>query len=289
MKINNNFIIAVSGGPDSMYLLNKYKYKNPVVAFVNYNQRNNSYIDEIIVENFCLKYNLILEKLILKKEDYFKGNFQNWARLIRIDFFKQISEKYHKNIILVAHHKDDFLESCVYQKNRNATVNYWGIKKKNIINNLTFIRPLLFQKFKKDILNFNIKNNVNFAIDYTNEFPKYERNKIRIDLKKYSKSYKNFLILKFLIKNLFLNYKNRKINYFLNRWSRKQYSQDSFNKIKYQKEVLYLFLIKKYPQVKLNSNKINSVISFILSKNRTSKYLLKNGIYLKKIKGKLIF
>ncbi|TNK96322.1 tRNA lysidine(34) synthetase TilS, partial [Mycoplasmopsis pullorum] len=111
MKQENNQVIllAISGGPDSIFLLNKYiNHNNIVVAHVNYNQRFNSDIDQKIVEEMCKKHNIPYEILSLKKDDYQGGNFQNWAREQRYNFFKQVYDKYQCNVLFVAHHIDDF-------------------------------------------------------------------------------------------------------------------------------------------------------------------------------------
>ena len=68
-------LLAISGGPDSMFLLNQYKKKDIVVAHVNYNKRTDSNIDEQIVRDFCLLHNIKLEVLNIKETP--KGNFQS--------------------------------------------------------------------------------------------------------------------------------------------------------------------------------------------------------------------
>ncbi len=86
-------LLAISGGPDSMLLLEKYKKQKIVVAHINYNKRQDSYIDEQIVKNFCKKYSISLEVLNTTKK--LKGNFQNAARDLRYDFFKKVYKKYN--------------------------------------------------------------------------------------------------------------------------------------------------------------------------------------------------
>ncbi|UUM19819.1 MULTISPECIES: tRNA lysidine(34) synthetase TilS [unclassified Mycoplasma] len=289
MKLNKKIIIAVSGGPDSMFLLNKYKHKNPIVAFVNYNQRTDSSKDQQIVEEYCEKYHLVLEKLILQKEDYQKGNFQKWARDIRYDFFVEISKKYGINFLLTAHHKDDFLETCLFQTQKQKIVNYWGIKKYSKFKNLNIYRPLIFKLNKKSILKFNIKNNIQFANDYTNEIPKYKRNQIRLELKNKNLLYKEFLITKYRLKNIFLIFKKYSINKQIKIWKNNNYSQETFKFIKKQKQVLYFLINENFDDIKLSNSKLQSIIDFIKSKNRTSVYKLSSVRYLKKIKGKVIF
>ncbi|WP_406615565.1 tRNA lysidine(34) synthetase TilS [Mycoplasmopsis hyopharyngis] len=289
-------LLAVSGGPDSMFMLNdqlkKYGNNQIVVAFVNYNQRSDSNIDQKIVEDFCLKYHIQLEKLILSKQDYQKNNFQEWARNKRYDFFYEIYTKYNCQKLLVAQHKDDFLETAIMQEKRKKVVNYYGIKKHSILFKMNVERPYLFKFFKKEIEAKNKKNGINFAIDYTNNSDKYERNAIRHLLEKSSNFYKNCLILKFRIKNKWLAIKAKRIERIYKRWQSYIFSQDFFAKIRSEKDklsLIYKLINEKFDGINLTKNKILSIIDFIISKNRTSTFLLKNNIFLVKKQGKLIF
>jgi tRNA(Ile)-lysidine synthase len=68
-------LLAVSGGPDSMALLNDYhKSTNVIVGHVNYKKRSDSDVDQKIVEDFCKKYDIKLEVLVVKTQEV--GNFQ---------------------------------------------------------------------------------------------------------------------------------------------------------------------------------------------------------------------
>ena len=84
----DNIIAAVSGGPDSMALLDmlvKEGFK-PVICHVNYHKRETSNRDEEIVRRYASKYNLTVK--VLHATDETSGNFQNWAREFRYNFFK---------------------------------------------------------------------------------------------------------------------------------------------------------------------------------------------------------
>jgi tRNA(Ile)-lysidine synthase len=70
---SNKKLIAVSGGVDSMYLLNEFKNEDIIVAHVNYNIREDVDIDLKIIIDFCDKNNIKLETLSLKEE--YSGNF----------------------------------------------------------------------------------------------------------------------------------------------------------------------------------------------------------------------
>lgn len=285
---NKKYLLAISGGPDSMFLLNKYKNKQIIVAFVNYNQRSNSFVDQEIVERFCLKHNIPLKKLILKKEDFKEGNFQNWARTVRYDFFFKVAKENQIQTIITAHHKDDFLETCIMQERKNKIINYWGIKKSSIINGFTILRPLLNKYFKNEILSYNKKHNIKYACDYTNEQTKYQRNLVRKDLERKTKIYKNLLFIKYQIRNICLYLKNKKQNKEFSIWEKSKFSQDVFNNLKYQQQLVYILVHSYFEDINLSKEKINSIISFINSKNRTSEYKLKDNIFLVKKRGLLI-
>ncbi|QCZ36890.1 tRNA lysidine(34) synthetase TilS [Mycoplasma nasistruthionis] len=176
------YLLAISGGPDSMYLLNKYKNKDIVVAHVNYGIREDAELDTKIVSDFCIKNNIKFEILRLQKTDFKTGNFQDWAREQRYDFFKRIYKKYNCQTLLTAHHLDDFFETAMMQKNSQRKALFFGIKQKNIIKNMIIERPLI-KMFKSQILRKCIKYQIPFNDDYTNFQTTYQRNIIRMNYK----------------------------------------------------------------------------------------------------------
>jgi len=124
---NKLYIIAVSGGPDSMFLLEKMRCEryNLVVAHVNYKKRDNSDYDEKLVRNYCQKYSLPYEVYQFKGSEYHSiSNFQDRARQIRYDFFEKLADKYQTKYIAVAHHLDDHLETYLLQRERKSLVEY---------------------------------------------------------------------------------------------------------------------------------------------------------------------
>lgn len=125
------YLIAVSGGPDSVFLLcNVIKIIDPnnlVVCHVNYNFRSDSNIDQKIVSDLCKKFNLKLELLNIQKNyDLLKENFESWAREKRYDFFNKIAKKYNIYNLLVAHNLNDLIETYLLQLQRNNLVDYYG-------------------------------------------------------------------------------------------------------------------------------------------------------------------
>jgi tRNA(Ile)-lysidine synthase len=126
------YLAAVSGGPDSMAMLSKYKRKIYVVCHVNYHKRDSSIRDENIVKKFCSENKIKCEVLNVTKKiyhSYKEKNFEHLARNIRYDFFCEIGKKYNIDKLLVAHNEDDFLETALMQKNKKSKTLFLGIKK----------------------------------------------------------------------------------------------------------------------------------------------------------------
>ena len=86
---SKKYVIACSFGPDSMALLSAaIKEKlNIVVAHVNYRKREAAITEQQELTKFCDERNIklyVLDLLNVKEE----GNFQDWARRKRYEFFK---------------------------------------------------------------------------------------------------------------------------------------------------------------------------------------------------------
>ena len=176
---SKTYVLACSYGPDSMFLFNAlyqegYKF---VVAHVNYHKRKESNSEQSSLEQYSKERNIPIEMLDttgLKPE----GNFQAWAREIRYNFFKKICEKFDTNMLLVAHHQDDHLETYLIQQKRGGFYMHYGIAVTTTIKGMNVIRPMLSLS-KKEIVDFNDKNNIPYSIDSSNLTDTYQRNKFR--------------------------------------------------------------------------------------------------------------
>ena len=180
---NDTIVLAISGGPDSMYLANlilKLKSKlnlNIIIAHVNHNLRKESLEEEQFVKDFAKDNNL--KFAYLKIEKYQKENFQNEARRIRYNFFFEIMAKYHAKYLMTAHHGDDLIETILMRLSRGATLkSYAGIPLLSEYNNYKIIRPLIFLT-KEEIKNYMDQNHLKYFIDSSNLKDTYTRNRYR--------------------------------------------------------------------------------------------------------------
>lgn len=278
-----NFLIAVSGGPDSMALLNMYKKKVYAVCHVNYHDREDTDNDQNIVLEYCKKNNLkcfVLDVTEKIKKDTLLNNPQSMYRKIRYDFFCDVAKKTNINNILVAHNWDDFLETAYMQLEKKSKTLFYGLKEKSIYKNIIIYRPLL--GYSKDWLEkYCIKNKVHFATDYTNFSNMYHRNEIRKIIHNFTElEYKNFVnkINEYNQKNKNLS-KEIALNFL--EWKKDFFSLDYFLLLDTKKwyYLIYLFLSLNGIN-KITDGKIKGIISFITSNNKKTSYRLKENLFL---------
>jgi tRNA(Ile)-lysidine synthase len=183
---NVKYLAAVSGGPDSMALLDIYRKHIKMVCHVNYHHRPTANRDAKIVKQYCKQYKIPCSILnvtvsIYKKYRKLSHNFQTMARLIRYDLFKLVSKKTKITTILIAHNQDDFLETALMQKRKGSDSLFYGIDHRSTFDSLNVYRPLL-NKRKACLQAYCDKHNLTYGIDETNNDLKYERNRIRSEI-----------------------------------------------------------------------------------------------------------
>ncbi|WP_051630112.1 tRNA lysidine(34) synthetase TilS [Mycoplasma simbae] len=286
----NKVLIAVSGGPDSMLLLHwaieKYGRSNLVVASVNYKTRVESDSEIEFVKNFCSHKNIVFETRVCDRSSS-KGNFENWAREQRYLFFKELYDKYSCKILLTGHHKDDFIETALMQKESGRNPMFFGIKSTNILFDMFVYRPFIDLYYKSEIISKLNQLNIDYCLDKTNFIPVYTRNKIRQKLSTLSTREKEKIYNEFVLINANKDWKKIKNVYKI--WANTEYSQDCFVDLGFKEQLIYKFVHENFQNINLSSSKIHSIIQWYCSANRTSKYLIKDSVWLVKKRGKLIY
>ena len=110
---SKTYLLACSGGPDSMALLSMLINEGfkIIVANVNYKTRKESDEEEQLVKEFSNKHNL---KCFVSYFDHnYKGSFEAAARYFRYDFFAKIYKQENCSGLFVGHHKDDLIETML--------------------------------------------------------------------------------------------------------------------------------------------------------------------------------
>ncbi len=174
-----NFLLAVSGGADSMVLLWLFDALNLSfeVAHVNYRLRGeDSEGDQQLVERFCRERNIPVHIYEVTEQDQRpEGSIQLWARNLRYRFFRKIKSTHHLNYLVTAHHLNDQLETFLINLSRGSGLK--GLGGMPAASN-RILRPLLHFT-KKEIYDFAAQHNIPFREDYTNAKNDYLRNRIR--------------------------------------------------------------------------------------------------------------
>ncbi len=179
-------VIAVSGGVDSMVLLNlvyqNHPLENIVVAHFDHSLRGvESDSDRELVANICDRYNIKFEYrkvdmgAMARDENM---NLEAIARRERYGFLEIIREQYGARYIVTAHHAVDQTETIMGNMLKWAKVRW--LSGMQIISGYIF-RPLLSHT-KRDILNYSTENNIEYREDSSNMDTTYDRNRIRHDI-----------------------------------------------------------------------------------------------------------
>ncbi|NLV90581.1 MAG: tRNA lysidine(34) synthetase TilS [Tenericutes bacterium] len=183
LKDNDYVVIGVSGGPDSMALLNllielrEEIQINIVCSHINHNIRTESEYEANFIKDYCKLNNIIFE--FMKIEAYGDDNFHNEARTKRYDFFEKNVKKYKAKYLLTAHHADDLIETILMRITRGSSLKgYSGFQKEIEFNEYKLIRPL-YSVTKNEILKYNKDKKIKYVVDLSNDKDKYTRNRYR--------------------------------------------------------------------------------------------------------------
>ncbi len=175
---NRQFLLAVSGGADSMalsYLFTRLELKF-AIAHINYHLRGeDSNLDEELVKTFAEEHNIPLYSYsVTEKDNKPTGSIQVWARDLRYAFFDKIMIEKGFDTLVTAHHLDDQLETFLINLGRGSGMH--GLT--GIPSYKTLYRPLASFS-KEEIYAFAKTENIAFREDYTNKKDDYLRNKLR--------------------------------------------------------------------------------------------------------------
>lgn len=176
------YLLAVSGGADSMVLLHLFKNSGLYfeVAHVNYKLRGeDSEEDQQLVEKICKKSKIPCHQYsITDKNNKPKNSIQEWARNLRYDFFKKIKSERQLSTVVTAHHLNDQLETFIINLAKASGIN--GLSGMPANDNNIF-RPIL-RFSKKEIYQFASEHQIEFREDLSNQKSDYLRNKIRNEI-----------------------------------------------------------------------------------------------------------
>ena len=178
-----SFIIGVSGGPDSLCLLDVFRLLSEKhgfklhIAHVNYRLRGAaSDQDEALVRERAAKHNLPIT--VFRPKQPSKGNLEESLREERYAFFERLRQKLGYDLIVVAHNEDDQAETLLLRLLRGAGLQ--GLSAMRAKSG-TVIRPLLTMS-RQDILQYLHERDISYREDGSNADRRFMRNRIRHEL-----------------------------------------------------------------------------------------------------------
>ena len=181
----DRIVVAVSGGPDSMCLLNvliSLKEKLNIklfVAHVNHMIREVADSETEYVKNFCDSRGIqcFIKKVDVQKiADDEKISTEEAGRAERYKFFDEVFNKVGANKIAIAHNKNDNAETVLMNIMRGTGPS--GIKGIEAVRDNKYIRPLI-ETDRQEIEKYCEECELNPKFDESNNENIYTRNKIR--------------------------------------------------------------------------------------------------------------
>lgn len=166
------YIVAVSGGVDSVVLLDKLVRRGGtrlIVAHFDHGIRQDSADDARFVGELAAKYGLEFET---KREELGAGASEALARERRYRFLREVAKRYGEVPIITAHHADDAIETIAINIRRGTGWRGLAVLDSDII------RPLL-QVSKRNIITYAKQRNLEWREDSTNQDVRYLRNELR--------------------------------------------------------------------------------------------------------------
>ncbi len=187
-------LVAVSGGPDSMCLLDNMiklqqilKIKEIIVVHLNHMIREEAKEETEYVKDFCNKNKI---RCFVKFEDIIneakeqKVGTEEAGRRARYNFFEQIAKKVGATKIAIAHNKNDNVETVLMHMLRGSGIS--GLSGIKPYREGKYIRPLI-KCSRDEIEEYCRKENLNPKYDKSNNDNTYTRNRIRNELIPYLK------------------------------------------------------------------------------------------------------
>ncbi len=193
IKSGDKILVALSGGPDSVCLLNiLYNLKDKLgieigAAHLNHMLRDkDAFEDEEYVKELCKSLNIpcFVKRVDINEYSKEKKMSSEMAgRDARYSFFEEVIKEHGYNKIATAHNANDQAETILFRLMRGSGIEgLCGIK----VSRDNIIRPILCLS-RKEVEDYIEINKLNPRIDKTNFEKIYNRNKIRLDMIPYIK------------------------------------------------------------------------------------------------------
>lgn len=184
-----SFLLAVSGGVDSMVLLesffelqNKFSTLHFSVIHIHHHLRKESDEEEEMVRNFCGERNIPLEVFHWEQGIAQTVGIEEKARKFRYQKLEESMNKHKASYVVVAHHADDQVETVLMKLTRGSTLEgIAGMKPIRSFGNGYLIRPFLTVD-KEELYKYARIHQIPYREDPSNRSLEYTRNRFRQEI-----------------------------------------------------------------------------------------------------------
>lgn len=189
-------IIGVSGGPDSMVLLDilsRLFANQIVVAHLNHRFRGEeANSDAEFVQRVCTERGIPVEIKEYDVPAFIKETglgAQEAARKIRYQFYLEVAKNWNAKYIALGHHANDQAETILMRIIRGTGIHgLSGIPYVRAFDKFKIIRPLL-DLSREEIESYCTENKIIYRTDLSNYSTKYFRNEVRLNVLPYLEKY----------------------------------------------------------------------------------------------------
>ena len=283
----NNFLLAISGGSDSLFLLkmvhelsSEYNYYIRAIH-VNHNFSPNSGDMENYCVNACKEYDV--ELVIKNLNCNTKSNIEDHLRNQR---YREIFTAMNDNeALILGHHFDDQIETFFYRLFRGSSPNGLSCMKEiSERESRKICRPLLSFS-KKSIEKYVMEKRIQFIHDLTNNDTSFDRNYIRKNIiptvkarwSGFSKVMKHNIMLQNSYKNIANDYCKVIFDHVV---SNKQVDINLLKSYpKYLHGIFLRYFMSQTINYELSKNELSSILKLFYSDNNDyPKLILKNNL-----------
>jgi len=183
----DRILVAVSGGPDSVFLLhalNALKSSLGIKLYIAHMDHGTRGVESKRDAEFVKKLakgmgtRLIFKKFVKRREKS-KLSPEEILREARYDFFKKASKKVKAPIVATAHTLDDQVETVLMRILKGTSLKgLVGVHPVRVEGPVRFVRPLI-ETEKREVVGYMKDKKIPFRIDCTNFEDKFLRNRVR--------------------------------------------------------------------------------------------------------------
>ena len=235
LSVNEDLIVSVSGGPDSLalaFLSKIYSIKKKIKVkyyIIDHKLRAESANEAKYIKKILNKFYINAEILSWQGKKP-KNNIQSLARAKRFELLLSKAQKFRIKHILLGHHQGDLFENFFIRILRGSGLKgLISLGEKTTLNDVSILRPLINQK-KEDLVFISKKVFDFYVKDPSNNDDNFQRVRIRkllkglkndgLDKKKFIKTIRNlkksndvidYYVNKNLKTNTFFSLKEKKL------------------------------------------------------------------------------